>query len=171
MENCDPVQEVSIIPRGLGAGGYTAWLPKEETSYRTKSVFDDQIAMGLGGYAVESIVFGESSTGSASDLQSVTSTARQMVTQFGMSEEIGPVFLSSHRELMIGREIGHTNNYSNDLAAKVDEEIKKIVIKQLERAKELLSKNMDKIEKVVEVLLKKEKLDGEEFRKIVEAEA
>lgn len=171
LENCDPVQEVSIIPRGLGAGGYTAWLPTEETSYKTKSVFSDQIAMGLGGYAIETIVFGESSTGSTGDLQSVTSTARQMVTQFGMSEEIGPVFLSSQRELMIGREIGHTNNYSDDLAAKVDEEIKKIVIKQLDRAKEVLSSNMDKIERVVEVLLKKEKLDGDEFKKIVEAEA
>ena len=169
LENCDPVQEVSIIPRGLGAGGYTAMLPEEETSYKTKAVFVDEIAMGLGGYAVESLIYGESSTGSVGDLQSVTSRARQMVTQFGMSEEIGPMYLSSERELMIGREIGHTRNYSEELSAKIDDEIKKIVTKQLNRAKEILKSNMDKIEKVVEVLLKKEKISGEEFAKILEA--
>ena len=171
LENCDPVQEVSIIPRGLGAGGYTATLPEEETSYRTKSIFYDEIAMALGGYAIESLVYGESSTGSVSDLQHVTNTARQMITQYGMSDEIGPVFLSSDRDFMLGREIGHTNNYSEELSAKIDYEIKAIVTKQLERAKEILKSNMDKIEKVVEVLMKKEKINGTELAKILEAEA
>jgi len=168
LKNCDPVKEVSIIPRGLGAGGYTAPLPNEETSYRTKAVFIDDIAMTLGGYAIESLKFGEPSTGSVSDLQSVTNTARRMVTQFGMSDEIGPVYLSSQKDFMIGREIGHTNNYSEEVSAKIDEEIKKIVSAQLARAKEMLGNNMDKIEKVVEILLKKEKITGDEVKKIVE---
>ncbi|MEX1377366.1 MAG: ATP-dependent zinc metalloprotease FtsH [Eubacteriales bacterium] len=170
LDNCDPVQEVSIIPRGLGAGGYTATLPEEETSYKTRAIFYDDIAMALGGYAIENLVYGESSTGSVSDLQHVTNMARQMITQYGMSDEIGPVFLSSDRDFMLGREIGHTNNYSEALSAKIDTEIKSIVTKQLERAKDILKNNMDKIEKVVEVLLKKEKINGTELEKILKVE-
>jgi len=169
LDNCDPVQEVSIIPRGLGAGGYTAMLPDNETNYTTKAMLTDNIAMALGGYAAESLVYGDVSTGSSSDLQNATSTARQMITKYGMSDEIGPVFLSSERELMIGRDIGHTNNYSEELSAKIDTEINKVITKQLERSKELLRENMGKIDKVVEVLLKKEKITGSEFRKILEA--
>ena len=169
LEHCDAVQEVSIIPRGLGAGGYTAYLPENETDYITKAMLIDRIASGLGGYAAESIVYGDVSTGSSSDLQSVTNTARQMITSFGMSEEIGPVYLSSHKELMIGREIGHTNNYSEELSAKIDAEIKKLIINQLERAKEIIKEHIDKIEKIVEVLLKKEKINGQELAKIIEA--
>lgn len=169
LENCDNVQEVSIIPRGLGAGGYTAYLPENETDYVTKAMLTDRIASGLGGYAAESLVYGDVSTGSSSDLQNVTNTARQMITSFGMSDEIGPVFLSSHKELMIGREIGHTNNYSEELSAKIDTEIKKLIIKQLERAKEIIKDNMEKMDKIVEVLLKKEKISGKELAKIIEA--
>jgi len=169
LENCDPVQEVSIIPRGLGAGGYTAFLPDNETDYTTKAMLTDQIASALGGYAAESIIYGDVSTGSSSDLQSVTNTARQMITRFGMSDEIGPIFLSSHSEFMIGREIGHTNDYSEELSAKIDSEIKVIITKQLERAKDIIKKNRDKIEKIVEVLLQKEKINGDELAKLLEA--
>ena len=170
LENCDPIQEVSIIPRGLGAGGYTAMLPDSETDYTTKAMLTDNIAMALGGYAAEILVYGDVSTGSSSDLQNATSTARQMITRYGMNDEIGPVFLSSEREFMIGREIGHTNNYSEELSAKIDAEIRLLITKQLERAKEMIKNNMEKIEKVVGVLLKKEKISGEEFAKIVEAD-
>jgi len=169
LENCDPVQEVSIIPRGLGAGGYTAFLPDNETDYTTKAMLTDQIASALGGYAAESIIYGDVSTGSSSDLQSVTNTARQMITRFGMSDEIGPIFLSSHSEFMIGKEIGHTNDYSEELSAKIDSEIKVIITKQLERAKDIIKKNIDKIEKIVEVLLQKEKISGDELAKLLEA--
>lgn len=168
LENCDPVHEVSIIPRGT-AGGYTRTMPLNETNFITRAMLTDKIAMGLGGYVAEEIVFGDISTGSTSDLKMATGIARKMVTEFGMNKEIGPIFLANERELVIGREIGHMKNYSEELSAKVDKEVTKLIIEQMNRARKIIKDNKEMMEKIVKVLLKKEKIDGDEFRKIIEA--
>jgi len=162
---CDPVHEVSIIPRGMAAG-YTMTLPEDDTQHIFKSKLQAELTMTLGGRAAEQLVLGDVSTGAVSDLQHATDIARNMVIKFGMSDEIGPLFLGSNQELFLGKEIGHTKTYSEELAYKVDVEVKKLLDNAFQKALDILKKNMELLHKVTAVLIEREKIDGEEFDKL-----
>jgi cell division protease FtsH len=166
LPGCDPLNEVSIIPRGM-AGGYTQTLPDEETQFISRAKLLDRIAMGLGGYVAEELVTGDISTGSSSDLKMVSQLARRMVTEWGMNDEIGPMYLAGEKEFVLGRDIGHTSNFSEQLSAKIDAQVRMIIENARKRAAAILSENRAKLDRVVEALLEKEKLDGEEFARIV----
>lgn len=170
LPNCNPVHEVSIIPRGQ-AGGYTMTLPTEETKYVTKSYLLDDIAMALGGRAAEEIMLGEISTGAYSDLKHATSNARRMVREYGMSEKIGSVFYGdSDQEVFLGRDFGHQKSYSEKVAADIDEEVRSILDNAMETALSLIRTHKDKMEELAEQLIVKEKLTAEEFEQIMEGE-
>ena len=162
LEHCDPVHEVSIIPRGM-AGGYTMVLPKEDANYTTRGKILDTIAMSLGGRVAEKLRMDDISTGAYSDLQHASDLARKMVTEYGMSEEIGPIFLGGQTEVFIGMEWGHGRNYSEELAAKVDTAIQKILDEQLIRAEETVASDLAALDRVAEMLIKYERVTGEEF--------
>ena len=162
LPGCDEVHEVSIIPRG-GAGGYTMTMPSEEKHYISGARLRDQIVELLGGHVAEKLVLGDVSTGSTSDLSRASELARSMVTEYGMSEEIGPVYLGGDQEVFVGRDFGHTRNYSEELAAKVDEQMSKILHTALDRATQLLSENREKLDRIASELMEREKLDKDEF--------
>ncbi len=162
LPECDPVHEVSIIPRGMAAG-YTMTLPENDLQHVFKSKLKAELSMLLGGRAAEELVLGDVSTGATNDLQRASETAKNMVVKFGMSEEIGPLFLGENQELFLGKEIGHTKSYSEELAEKVDREIKKLLDNAYSKAKEILKSRMDLMHKVAQVLIEREKIDGEEF--------
>ena len=169
LPNCDDVQEISIISRGMAAG-YTMTLPSEDMMHMTKSKLLDEIAMMLGGRVAEEVMVGDVSTGASSDLQRATDIARKMVINFGMSDSIGMLFLGSEEEVFLGKEYGHTKNYSEDIAAKVDAEIAKILAEAKKHAKDILSKNKETVERVTRVLVEREKLNKEEFQKLMDGE-
>ncbi len=162
---CDPVHEVSIIPRGMAAG-YTMTLPEDDRQHIFRSKLQADLTMTLGGRAAELLVLGDVSTGAVSDLQHATDVARNMVVKFGMSDEIGPLFLGSNQELFLGKEIGHTKTYSEELAYKVDVEVKRLLDSAYQKAQDILKKNMDLLHKVTAVLIEREKIDGDEFDKL-----
>jgi cell division protease FtsH len=167
LENCDEVHEISIISRGMAAG-YTMTLPDEDKLHVTKSKLLDEIAMMLGGRAAEEIMIGDVSTGATSDLQRATETARKMVVNFGMSDGIGMIFLGGSEEIFLGKEYGHTKNYSENLSSKVDAEIAKILAAAHNKAKEIVKKNKDMVEVITRTLIEREKLDREEFSMLLE---
>ena len=162
LENCDPVHEVSIIPRGM-AGGYTMMLPKEDKSYMTRGKLLDMIAMSLGGRVAEKLRLGDISTGAYSDLQHASEVARKMVAEYGMSEEIGPIFLGGQTEVFVGLEWGHERNYSEALAARVDQETQRILHEQFQRAEQAIASDMDALDRVAAMLMQYERVTGEEF--------
>ncbi len=166
LPHVDPVHEVSIVPRGR-AGGYTMILPKEDRNFMAKSELLEQITHLLGGRVAETLVLNEISTGAQNDLERATEIARRMITQFGMSEELGPLaFGNNHEEVFLGRDIAHQKNYSEEIAAAIDKEMRKIIDRCYARAEKLLKENMRKLQRVAEVLLKKEKLDAKEFQEV-----
>lgn len=162
---CDAVHEVSIIPRGMAAG-YTLTLPEEDEMHVFKSKLLADICMTLGGRAAEALVLGDISTGAISDLQRATEIAKNMVTKYGMSEEIGLMFLGSSQELFLGKEIGHTQNYSDELAFKIDEEVKRILDEAYKKAQKILKDNEKLLHSITAVLIERERIDGEEFEKL-----
>ena len=162
LENCDPVHEVSIIPRGY-AGGYTMYLPKEDKTYVTRRKLEDTIAAALGGRVAEKLRLGDISTGAHSDLQHASEIAHRMVTEYGMSEEIGPIFLGGQTEVFVGLEWGHGRNYSESLAARVDEAVQRILSEQFERAERVIGADMAALDRVAEMLIRYERVSGEEF--------
>ncbi|MCK5128556.1 MAG: ATP-dependent zinc metalloprotease FtsH [Clostridiales bacterium] len=166
LEGCDPVHIVTIIPRGK-AGGYTQTLSEDDSRYVTKSKIQDYIAMSLGGYVAEKLIFNDVTTGSTSDLKAATENARKMITEYGMSDDIGPIYLASAPEIMIGRDIGHSKIYSEKLAAQIDNEISSIIETAKKRTENILTENNKALNAVARALLKKEKIDGAEFRRIV----
>ena len=165
LPNCDPVHEVSIIPRGA-AGGYTMMLPTEDKNYITKGKLVDSIAMALGGRAAEKIRMDDISTGAYSDLQNATAVAHKMVTEYGMDDDIGLIFLGGGTEVFIGRDWGQQRSYSEDLAAQVDAKVRRILDNQFKRAEEVISSDMEALDRVAEALMKYERLTGEEFTAI-----
>jgi cell division protease FtsH len=169
LPGCDPVHEVSIVPRGQAAG-YTMTLPEEDKQHVLKSKLLDEIAMMLGGRVAETLTLKDVSTGAISDLQRATGIAREMVTKYGMSDEIGPMFLGSGQEVFLGKEFGHQPEYSDETAAKIDEEISKILDGAYKRATDLLTENLKKLVDIGEVLMRQEKLTGSEFRKLLETD-
>ena len=164
----DTVHEISIIPRGM-AGGYTMYRPDEDKNYMAKSEMEESIVSLLGGRVAESLVLGDISTGASNDIERATKIARDMVTKYGMSDNLGTItFGSGQEEVFLGRDFTQTRNFSEETAAKIDIEVKSIIDKAYMRAREILINNMDKLHAVAGVLLEKEKITGEEFAKIFE---
>jgi cell division protease FtsH len=161
-KGCDPVHKVSIISRGQ-ALGVTWYLPTEDKHLYSKSKFQAELCSLLGGYVAEEVFFGEVTTGASSDLQRATGMARRMVTEFGMSD-LGPVvFGEKNHEVFLGRDYGHTKNYSEDMSAKIDARIKEFIDAAYKRTKELITANKAKMVEISEDLLVKETLTREEF--------
>ena len=166
--NMDPVHLVTIIPRG-GAGGFTWYLPEEDRHYSSKKEMLENIVRLLGGRVAESLVLDDISTGASNDIERATSIARDMVTVYGMSEELGTVnYASSDDEVFIGRDFNKVKNYSEEVAAKIDREVKDIIDKAYKKATEILSGNIDKLHSVAEALLEKETISGKEFEELME---
>jgi cell division protease FtsH len=169
LPHADPVHQISIIPRGM-AGGYTMHLPERDRSYMSKSKLEDEIVGLLGGRVAEKLVLGDISTGAKNDIERATAIARKMVMDYGMSESIGPIaFGSGHDEVFMGRDFGRTKNYSEEVAYKIDEEVKNLIDTGYNRAQTLLSENLSKLHAVAEALLVKEKLEAAEFEELFQA--
>jgi cell division protease FtsH len=164
----DNVHQISIVPRGM-AGGYTMYKPDEDKSFMSKSEMEENIVSLLGGRVAESLVLNDISTGASNDIERASKIARDMVTKYGMSERIGTIsFGSGQEEVFLGRDFTQTKNISDGTASLIDEEVKRIIDKAYNTAREILSNNMDKLTAVAERLLEKEKIDGEEFQAIFE---
>jgi cell division protease FtsH len=168
LPNTDPLHKVSIIPRGR-AGGYTLLLPKEDRNYVTRSQMLDQIVMLLGGRMAESLVLKEISTGAQNDLERATELVRRMITQYGMSEELGPLTFGRRQEqVFLGRDISQDRNYSEAIAYSIDKEARRMIDEAYNKAKELLENNMDRLHLVAKTLMEKETLEAEEFFELME---
>ena len=166
LPNTDPIHMITIIPRG-GAGGFTAYLPEQDRYYMTKSKMEAQLVTLLGGRAAEALVLKDISTGAQNDIERATKLARQMVTHYGMSEKLGPMtYGTDDEEVFVGRDFGRTRNYSEEVAAEIDREMRSIIDKAYSKAEQLLKENIDKLHKVAEALLEKETLDAKEFEEI-----
>ena len=167
LPNTDPVHMISIIPRGR-AGGFTMIIPKEDKYYRSKTEMEETLVHLLGGRVAEKLVLDDISTGASNDIQRATKIARGMVTHYGMSDELGPMtYGSDEDEVFLGRDFSKSKNYSEEVAAKIDNEMRNIIDKAYYKAETLLNDNMDKLHKVAEGLLEKETLDAEQFNEII----
>ena len=166
----DPVQQVSIIPTGM-AGGFTMHMPLEDKMYRSKKGMEDEIVTLLGGRVAESLVIGDISTGASNDIQRATEIARGMVTKYGMSETLGPItFGSGETEVFLGKDYSTVRNYSEEIAKDIDEEIRKIVVAGYNRCEQILNENMDKLHVLAEYLIVNEKIDGDDFIRLMKGE-
>ena len=162
----DPVHQISIVPRGM-AGGYTMYRPTEDKNFMSKTEMEETIVSLLGGRVAEKLILDDISTGASNDIERATKIARSMVTKYGMSDRLGTIMLGSgQEEVFLGRDFAQAKEYSEETAAIVDEEVKKIVDKGYNTALEILKANIDKLHAVAGVLLEKEKIDGEEFDEI-----
>jgi cell division protease FtsH len=162
----DKVDRISIIPSGM-AGGYTAFKPDEDKKYNTKSHLLESIVISLGGRAAEEIIFGEVSTGAYGDLKHANSVARSMITRYGMSEKLGNlIFGNENDEVFIGRDFAQARNYSEEVAAIIDSEVKSIIDTCYEKTLTLLKENLNKLHKVANTLIEKEKIEGQEFEEL-----
>jgi len=167
-ETQDKVHQVSIIPRGM-AGGYTLSLPEHDKSYKSKTEFEEEIIVLLGGRVAEKIVLDDISTGASSDIVRATQIARSMVTRYGFSEKLGPVVYGHENpEVFLGRDYSQGRNYSEHVAAEIDGEIRNIIDTGFEKAKDILTENMPLLHVVANYLLEKEKIDGDDFLKLME---
>ncbi len=168
LETADPVHDISIVPRGR-AGGYTLSLPQEDLSYATKNVMFEEIVSLLGGRVSEKLYLDDISTGASNDIQRATGIARQMVTKYGMSDRIGPILYGSENdEVFLGRDFATHRDYSEQVAAKIDEEIKRIIDEAYAKAEAILSEHAEEVRITAELLLEKEHLTGDEFSAIFE---
>ncbi len=166
IPNSDPVHQVSIIPRGR-AGGYTLSLPKDDKYYISKLELEDKIVMLLGGRVAEKMVLDDISTGAKNDLERATAIARKMVTEYGMSDALGPMtFGADHDEVFIGKDFARGRNYSEEVAALIDKEIFGIIEEAYKKAENILRENLNKLHDVANALLEREKLDRYEFEEI-----
>ena len=166
----DPVHQISIIPRGM-AGGYTMSLPAEDKSYRSKGDMLDDIVVLLGGRVAEAKVLGDISTGASNDIERATDIARKMVTRYGMSENLGPiVYGGGDHEVFLGKDYNSVRNYSEAVAADIDDEVRKIISDCYERCANIISENIDKLTCVAEYLIVNEKADAETFEKLMKGE-
>lgn len=166
LPHSDPVHQISIIPRGM-AGGYTMHLPEKDRSYMSKSKLEDEIVGLLGGRVAEKLVLGDISTGAKNDIERATTIARKMVMDYGMSESMGPIaFGSGHDEVFLGRDFGKSKNYSEEVAFRIDEEVKNLIDTGYNKAQQLLSENISKLHAVASALLEKEKLESAEFEQL-----
>jgi len=166
LKNADPVHKISIVARGM-MGGYTRFLPTEDRYLWTRSQFMDMLAVALGGHAAEDLIYGEMTTGSENDIERATKIARKMVTEYGMSEKLGPRTFGRKEELVfLGREISEQKNYSEKVAEEIDEEIRSIIERAYTVARDILSKNRDRLSHIAEALVSRETLEGEELENL-----
>ena len=166
----DKVHQISIVPRGM-AGGYTMYRPTEDKSFVSKTEMEENIVSLLGGRVAEKLILDDISTGASNDIERATAISKAMVTKYGMSERVGTItFGADQEEVFLGRDLAHAKDYSEETAAIIDEEVKKIVDAGYERATNILKDHIDKLHAVAKVLMEKEKIDGEEFDKIFEGE-
>ncbi len=171
LVGCDPVHMITIVPTGRGALGYTSFRPEADRYQMYKQDYKNEIAMGLGGRAAEEIIFGDVTSGAYSDIQSATQTAKRMVTLFGMSEKLGPRrFGTDQNEVFLGRDFSSNADYSEAMAAVIDEEIHAIISEAYDRAKSLLATNIAKLHFIAEYLLGHEDMDGDQFKAVMENE-
>ncbi|MCL6634108.1 MAG: ATP-dependent metallopeptidase FtsH/Yme1/Tma family protein, partial [Alicyclobacillus herbarius] len=168
VQNAETVHKVTIIPRGM-AGGYTVTLPKEDRYFMTKQEMLDRICGLLGGRVAEEIIFGEISTGASNDLERVTEIARQMVTQYGMSDRLGLMQYGSRQgQVFLGKDLSTEQNYSDQVAYEIDQEMKSIVEACHKRTRQILTERRDRLEALAQLLLEKETVDEEEIRNVME---
>ncbi|WP_278599992.1 ATP-dependent zinc metalloprotease FtsH [Clostridium tertium] len=169
LVHSDPVHEISIIPRGM-AGGYTMHLPEEDRSYTSKEKLRDDMVGLLGGRVAEKLILSDISTGAKNDIDRASAIARSMVMEYGMSEKLGTIsYGGDNNEVFLGRNLGHGRNFSEEVGAEIDKEVKRFIDEAYERAETLLSQNINKLHAVAATLLEKEKIDGAEFVRIFEA--
>ena len=166
----DPVHQVSIIPRGM-AGGYTMSLPEHDRSFRTKTQMEEEVIVLLGGRVAEKIVLDEISTGASNDIERATDLARSMITRYGFSEKLGPIVYGHDKsEVFLGRDYSQGRNYSENVAAEIDGEIRELIDTSYENAKQILLSHRDQLDKVAHYLMEHEKIDGEDFYKLMNGE-
>ncbi|SUY48320.1 ATP-dependent metalloprotease FtsH [Clostridium putrefaciens] len=166
LPNSDPVHQISIVPRGM-AGGYTMHLPEEDRAYISKSRLEDEMVGLLGGRVAEQLIIGDISTGAKNDIDRASSIARKMVMEYGMSEAMGPIaFGADHDEVFLGRDLGRGRNFSEEIGAKIDREIKGLIDRAYDEAQTLLKDNLNKLHAVAQQLLVKEKLEADEFEQL-----
>ena len=168
LENKDPVTHISIVPRGM-AGGFTLYTPEKDEMHMMKSRMLDDIVSLLGGRVAEKLIFNDISTGASNDIQRASEIARKMITKYGMSEKLGPIaFGSDNDEVFLGKNYNHTRNYSENVAAMIDEEVEKIISEAYERTEKILSEHIDQLHLLAETLVKLEKVNEEQFVSLME---
>ena len=168
VPNADPLLKVTIVPRGIGALGYALQLPTEDRYILTKSELLDRLTVLLGGRAAEEVVFGDQTTGAAEDLKHATELAKRMVVEYGMSEELGPLSLGKERtNVFLGEEIVKSDEHSEELTAAIDREIRRIVLEAYNRAKSLVNRYREALDRLAQELLRRETLDKEDVDKIL----
>lgn len=167
LENQDPVTHISIVPRGMAAG-FTLYTPEQDKTHLLKSRMLDDIVSLLGGRVAEQIIFNDISTGASNDIQRATETARNMITKYGMSEKLGPIaFGSGNDEVFLGKDYNHMRNYSENVAAAIDEEVEAIIRDAYNRTEKILTEHIDQLHIVSEALIKLEKIDKEQFESLM----
>ena len=167
LENQDPVTHISIVPRGMAAG-FTLYTPEQDKTHMMKSRMLDDIVSLLGGRVAEQIIFGDISTGASNDIQRATEIARNMITKYGMSEKLGPIaFGSDNDEVFLGKNYTHTRNYSENIAAAIDEEVEAIINNAYKRTESILTEHIDQLHLISDVLVKLEKVDKEQFEALM----
>lgn len=172
LSDVGPVHIVSIIPNGLGAGGYTMPLPENDNVFTTKTKLLQDIQVSFGGRIAEELIFGDITTGASQDIKQATKAAQDMVVKYGMSEHVGLINyeVDSSEEVFLGRDLGHSRSYSEKMAAMIDKEVRKIINYCYDEAKRILTENMEVLHKCAERLLEKERIDRAEFEALFEAE-
>jgi cell division protease FtsH len=171
LEDFDPLYKITIVSRGM-AGGYTLALPEEDRHINTKAYLEKRLAMALGGHAAEEIVFGEMSTGPSDDISKVTKLARSMVTRYGMSERLGPRTFGQKEELIfLGREISEQRDYSEKVAEEIDDEVRRIIDRAHDLARQILRDNRSKLDQLAKKLIEVETLEGEQLAVLMESNA
>jgi cell division protease FtsH len=170
LENTNPIHKITIVSRGQ-ALGLTISLPTEDRYMQTKQALQEEIAMTLGGRAAEELVFNEVTTGAANDLEKITSTAKQMVMRFGMSEKLGPRVLGHNRDMpFLGREMGSEPDYSDELAREIDDEVRRIIEDGHELALTVLREHMDDLHRLSQILIERETIDSDQFQRLLAGE-
>lgn len=168
LPKTDPVHKVSIVSRGQ-AGGYTLKLPTEDRHFKSNEEFLSDLASLLGGYTAEGIVFGDVTTGASNDLQKASKIARKLVKKYGMSEKLGPVAFGDNDDaVFLGKELQEKRNYSEEVAAKIDKEVARIINNAQKKAREIVEANRDKLEEIAQLLIEQETIEKEEFKELVE---
>ena len=167
LDNQDPVTHISIVPRGMAAG-FTLYTPEKDNAHMLKSRMLDDIVSLLGGRVAEQIIFNDISTGASNDIQRASKIARSMITKYGMSEKLGPIaFGSDNDEVFIGKDYNHMRNYSENIAATIDEEVERIITDAYKRTEKILTEHIDQLHIVSEALIKLEKIDKEQFESLM----
>ena len=170
LPDVGPVHTISVIPTGLGAAGYTMPLPEKDEMFITKGQMLQDIMVSLGGRIAEELIFGDITTGASSDIKKATKAARNMVTKYGMSENIGVInYDSDDDEVFIGRDLAHTKSHSEQVAGEIDKEVKRIIDDCYAKAKTIIIENMEVLHKCADLLIEKEKIGREEFEALFES--